>query len=94
MEKRDALESRVAGVWFISASLFLCAAVPAFAETITRWTLRVYQVGAPQPLLKPIELVLGEDVTCNLDPATVETARQVAFSGQGSMERPNRHRAG
>jgi hypothetical protein len=63
----------------LSASLFLCAAVPASAQTITRWTLRVYQVGAPQPLLKPIELVLGEDVTCNLDPATVETARKNLF---------------
>ena len=60
-------------------SVTLCAAVPAAAQTITRWTLRVYQVGAPQPLLKPIDLVLGEDVMCNLDPATVDAARKDLF---------------
>ena len=55
----------------LSALVFLCASVPASAQTITKWTLRVYNIGAPQPLLKPIELVLGADVTCNLDPTTV-----------------------
>lgn len=63
----------------LSVSVTLCAAVPASAQTITRWTLRVYRVGAQQPLLKPIDLVLGEDVMCNLDPATVDAARKDLF---------------
>jgi hypothetical protein len=63
----------------LSASVFLCASSPASAQTINKWTLRVYHVGAPQPLLKPIELVLGEDVTCNLDPTTVGATRNNRF---------------
>ena len=63
----------------LSASLLLFASVPAAGQTITRWTLRVYHVGAPQPLLQPIELVLGEDVTCNLDPGTLTAAPKPLF---------------
>ena len=63
----------------LSAAVVLCASVPASAQTITKWTLRVYHVGAPQPLLKPSELVLGEDVTCNLDPTTVATTQKIPF---------------
>lgn len=55
----------------LSASLLICASASASAQTITKWTLRVYHVGAPQPFVKPIELVLGEDVTCNIDPTAV-----------------------
>jgi len=55
----------------LSAFVFLCAADPSAGQTITRWTLRIYSVGASQPVLKPIELVLGEDVTCNLNPTTL-----------------------
>jgi hypothetical protein len=65
---------RLANRWqssLLLATLLLFASVPASGQTITRWTLRVYHVGAPQPLLKPIELVLGEDVTCNVDPGTL-----------------------
>jgi len=60
----------------LSAFVFLCAADPAAGQTITRWTLRIYPVGASQPVVKPIELVLGEDVTCNLNPATLTAARR------------------
>jgi hypothetical protein len=63
----------------LSASVFFCASAPASAQTITKWTLRVYHIGAQQPLLKPIELVLGEDVTCNLDPTAVGATRNNRF---------------
>jgi hypothetical protein len=63
----------------LSASVILSASVPASAQTITNWTLRVYHIGAPQPLLKPIELVLGRDVTCNIDPTTVGATQKNRF---------------
>lgn len=49
---------------------FLCLASTVHAQPITKWTLRVYNVGAPTPLSAPADL-LPANVTCNVDPATV-----------------------
>jgi hypothetical protein len=54
---------------FLFASLMFFASV-AHAQPITKWTARTYNVGAPSPVVGPIDL-LAANQTCNVDPATV-----------------------
>lgn len=54
-------------------ALLLLVAVPASAQPVQRWTLRVYNVGAPQPLSAPTDL-LASNVSCNVNPATIIAA--------------------
>ena len=68
-----ALSARKA--WVPLVLLLLAGATPVSAQTITRWTLRVYNVGARQPLSSPIDLIAGQGVTCNLDPASAMTTQ-------------------
>jgi hypothetical protein len=43
----------------------------AFAQTISKWTMAVYNVGAAQPISAPTDFVLGSNLACGIDPATV-----------------------
>lgn len=52
------------------AIAFLMFASAVHAQPVTKWTMRVYNAGAPAPLSAPVDL-LAANVTCNLDPATV-----------------------
>lgn len=49
-----------------------CAST-AHAQPITKWTQRVYVAGAAQPLSAPLDLIVGQNTTCNVDPATLST---------------------
>lgn len=49
-------------------------ATSASAQPITKWTARVYNVGAAQPISGPVDMVLGAGVTCNVDPSTLAVA--------------------
>jgi hypothetical protein len=68
MDMRGIDMSKTLGLWVLA---FLAVAVPASAQSITKWTIRVYAVGAAQPLSAPVDLVMGEDVTCGVDAAAV-----------------------
>jgi hypothetical protein len=56
-------------VIFATVLIVLCAS-SASAQTITKWTIRTYNQGAPSPLTAPVDL-LAANVTCNIDPATL-----------------------
>lgn len=58
-------------ILFALIGLFVAAS--AHAQPPTKWTQRVYAVGAQQPLSAPLDLVVGQNTTCNLDPATLTT---------------------
>lgn len=49
---------------------FLACASTVHAQSITKWTLRVYNVGAAAPLTPPADL-LPANVICGLDPAAI-----------------------
>jgi hypothetical protein len=53
------------------ALLTLVTAAPLQAQTITKWTLRVYNVGAPSPLSAPTDFIIGTNLTCGVDPTTI-----------------------
>ncbi len=55
---------------FVIALSLILFASSAHAQSIVRWTIRIYNQGAPSPLTTPVDL-LAANVTCNLDPATV-----------------------
>ncbi len=55
---------------FLIALALMLFASSAHAQTINKWTIKVYNAGALSPLSAPVDL-LATNVTCNLDPATV-----------------------
>ncbi len=50
---------------------FVLIASTASAQSITKWTARVYNVGAALPLSAPVDFIVGQGVACGVDPATV-----------------------
>lgn len=57
---------------FLILAFVLCAS-SASAQPVTKWTQRIYAAGASQPLSAPLDLVVGQNATCNVDPATLTT---------------------
>ncbi len=55
---------------FVAFALVLVAST-ASAQSVTKWTARVYNVGAAQPLSAPVDFVVGQGVACGVDPATI-----------------------
>lgn len=56
---------------FLFAVAVLLLASSAYAQPITKWTARDYVVGGAQPIAAPIDLVIGSNLTCGVDPATL-----------------------
>lgn len=56
-------------ILFVFAFAFV--ATSALAQPVSKWTQRVYVAGAAQPLSAPLDLVAGQNATCNVDPAAV-----------------------
>ncbi len=50
---------------------FVLIASTGSAQSITKWTERTYNVGAAQPLSAPVDFVIGTNLACGVDPATV-----------------------
>lgn len=57
---------------FVLAFLALASAV--HAQPITKWTARDYIVGGAQPISAPVDLVIGANLVCGVDPATLTPA--------------------
>ncbi len=55
---------------FLFALAFLLLASTVHAQPVTKWTIRVYNQGAAQPISPPTDL-LAANVICGLDPSAL-----------------------